>query len=187
MFTGIIATTGRVRRTATGNKALVLDLALQDISEGESVAVNGVCLTVSATGEGWASFDLSRETRDKTTLGHLKAGSRVNIERALRLSDRLGGHLVTGHVDGKSRIARIRKVAQGREMTIALPRNLSKYLVGKGSVAVEGVSLTVGEVKGDGFTLFLVPFTLDRTTLGEKRVGDEVNLEVDILARYLRG
>lgn len=188
MFTGIIEETGVVRDAPAGSGRLVVESSLAGLSAGESISVNGACLTLEgAPSGGRLSFRLSPETLSRTTLGRLLPGERVNLERALRLSDRLGGHLVTGHVDARGRVGAVREVPGGREMVIGFPASLARYLVEKGSVAVEGVSLTVASVSGTRLSVALVAFTLERTSLGEKRPGHEVNLEIDILARYLRG
>ncbi|HNQ36032.1 MAG TPA: riboflavin synthase [bacterium] len=183
MFTGIIQDLGRVERIAAGR--LRLRTALAGLEAGESVAVNGVCLTVTGTGAA-AEFDLSPETRRRTALGRLRPGDRVNLERALRLSDRLGGHLVTGHVDGVARILTVRRTGTGRELSVAFPGRLRPYLAVKGSVALDGVSLTIAGLTGAKLTVALIPFTLEQTTLGGKRPGETLNIEVDALARYLK-
>lgn len=202
MFTGIIENIGKVPTPVQGKGTLSIDVSLTDVKPGESIAVNGVCLTVTRVTENKIWFDLSRETLTRTTLGRLKSGDVVNLEQALRLGDRIGGHLVTGHVDGKGRIVGIKKTAgtpmsnwagtpisnwgEGKEMVILFPAELKKYIIKKGSVAMEGVSLTVAEVFGNRVSVALVPYTLNQTNLGKKRIGEEVNIEVDILARYLK-
>jgi riboflavin synthase alpha subunit len=186
MFTGIVESLGKVRGVAQGRTGLVIETGFQDVRLGESIAVNGACLTVSRSGSGVVGFDISPETLKKTTLGSLRKGEAVNLERALRLGDRLGGHLMTGHVDAAGRIAAIKAVASGKELAVLFPAELRRYLALKGSVAVEGVSLTIAAVHGCRVTLALVPHTLQNTNLAKKRVGDRVNLEVDPIARYLR-
>jgi len=186
MFTGIIEEIGKVKETAGKKGVLVLETSFSDLRTGESIAVNGVCLTVSRTEKDLVSFDLSPETLTKTTLGKLKTGQPVNLERALRLGDRVGGHLVTGHIDGKGKILAIRKTGTGKEITILFPAGIKKYLAVKGSVAIEGISLTVAGLFGNRLSVALIPYTLDKTNLGKKRVGDEMNLEIDIIARYLK-
>ena len=186
MFTGIIEEVGKVKKIAGGQGILTLKTSFSDLRPGESVAVNGVCLTISRTEKNLASFDLSPETLKKTSLGKLRTGQPVNLERALRLGDRIGGHLVTGHIDGKGKILAIRKTGPGKEITILFPTEIKKYLAVKGSVAIEGISLTVSGVFGNRVSVALIPYTLAKTNLGGKRVGDEVNLEVDIIARYLK-
>jgi riboflavin synthase len=185
MFTGIIEKIGKVKELSGKKGFLVLETGFLNLREGESVAVNGVCLTVSRTEKNLASFDLSPETLKKTSLARLKIGGPVNLERALRLGDRIGGHMVTGHIDGRGKILAIRKTGAGKEMTVLFPAEIKKYLAVKGSVAIEGISLTVAGLSGNRLSVALVPYTLSKTTLGEKRVGAEVNLEVDVIARYL--
>ena len=186
MFTGIIEILCRVKEMAPARGILILEIEIDGLKPGESSAVNGNCLTAGRISRKDVQFDLSPETCGKTTVGSLRKGQSVNIERALKLGDRIGGHLVTGHVDGKGRIVSLRQTGAGKEMTVVFPTELKKYIVLKGSIVVEGVSLTVAGVSGNRFSVALVPYTLQRTTLGEKRIGDGVNIEVDIIARYLK-
>ena len=189
MFTGIVEEVGTV--TAAGPRLEVAcRTVLADSEAGASVSVGGVCLTVvdrrdGAGGEGALAFELSPETRDRSTLGDLEAGDRVNLERPVTLLQRLGGHLVQGHVDGVGTVASTRRVDTGVEATIAFPAELGRYLVEKGSVAVEGVSLTVTVVESDTFGVALIPHTLEATTLGAWEPGARVNLEVDVMAKYV--
>ena len=188
MFTGIIAAVGRIGKAVPlrGGRRLVIDaagLGLRDVATGDSIAVNGACLTVVARKAGTFEVDVSRETLACTT--GLAAGNRVNLEKAMRLADRLGGHLVSGHVDGVGTVARVEKAGASREIAVKAPARLSKYLARKGSVTVNGVSLTVNDVKGAVFTVNVIPHTLAATNLGELRAGGKVNLEVDLLARYI--
>ena len=185
MFTGIIEEIGKVKEIAGKKGVLTLETSFSDLRTGESIAVNGVCLTISRTKNNLASFDLSPETLKKTSLGRLKIGQPVNLERALRLGDRIGGHLVTGHIDGKGKIIAVRKTGPGKEVTILFPAEIRKYLAVKGSVAIEGISLTVAGLSGNRLSVALIPYTLNKTNLGGKRVGGEVNLEVDIIAKYV--
>ncbi len=167
-------------RIATGK----LDLA--DVGVGDSIAVSGVCLTVtSLEKEGFFHADVSAETLEHTVLGEKEVGAAVNLEKALTLSSRLGGHLVTGHVDGTGEVVERRDVGDSVRFRIAAPASLAKYIARKGSICVDGVSLTVNQVAGAEFELNIVPHTLRETTLGEYRPGYRVNLEVDIIARYL--
>jgi riboflavin synthase len=186
MFTGIIEEIGKVKETAEKRGVLTLKTSFSDLRAGESVAVNGVCLTVNKSRNGLADFDVSPETLKKTTLGKLKNGQPVNLERALRLGDRIGGHLVTGHIDGTGKILAIRKTGSGKEITILFPTEIKKYLAVKGSVTIDGISLTPAGLSGNRLSVALVPYTLNKTNLGKKRVGDEINLEVDVIARYLK-
>lgn len=188
MFTGIVAAVGTVRdtRPARGGRRLTIDagkLGLGDVAVGDSIAVNGACLTVVKRNTRSFETDVSPETLACTT-GFAK-GSRVNLEKALRLADRLGGHLVSGHVDGVGTVTRVRPVGRNRVLTVRAPGFLAKYIAPKGSVAVNGVSLTVNSVKGAEFTVNLIPHTLAGTNLGRLRARDQVNLEVDLLARYI--
>ena len=188
MFTGIVAAVGKVRaaRPARGGRRLVIAAAgldLRDVATGDSISVNGACLTVVARRSGAFEFDVSRETLRCTT--GLATGSRVNLEKALRAADRLGGHLVTGHVDGVGTVKKVAPSGDSRVLTLKVPAPLAKYIARKGSVAVNGVSLTVNAVKGPEFTVNLIPHTLAATNLGALRAGDRVNIEVDMLARYV--
>ena len=187
MFTGIIAAVGKISGVtpAPGGLRLVVDaggMRLDDVAVGDSIAVNGVCLTVVGLRAGAFEADVSQETL-ACTAGFAPQGS-VNLEKALRLSDRLGGHLVGGHVDGVGTVARCEAVGDNRLLAIAAPRELAKYIARKGSVAVNGVSLTVNEVDGAEFRVNLIPHTLQATNLQQLKAGDRVNLEADLLARY---
>ena len=187
MFSGIVAAVGTVRavKPARGGVRLVVDagkLGLKDVAAGDSIAVDGVCLTVVARKGRTFEVDVSRATLACTT--GFAGGHRVNLEKAMRLSDRLGGHLVSGHVDGVGRVARTRPAGANRVLAVAAPRALAKYIARKGSIAVNGVSLTVNEVDGATFEVNLIPHTLAASNLGKLRTGDRVNLEVDMLARY---
>ena len=158
---------------------------VQGLRVGESVAVSGVCLTVVRADARGFEAEVSPETLRCTILGDLRPGEPVNLERALRLSDRLGGHVVTGHVDGVGRIATRRQEGNTHVLTVAVPENLRRYLIPKGSVAVDGVSLTVNAVLPEGFSVAIIPHTARLTTLGHKRAGDRVNLEMDLIGKYL--
>jgi len=188
MFSGIVAAVGTVRavKPARGGVRLVVDagkLGLKDVAAGDSIAVDGVCLTVVARKGRTFEVDVSRATLACTT--GFAGGHRVNLEKAMRLSDRLGVHLVSGHVDGVGRVARTRPAGANRVLAVAAPRALAKYIARKGSIAVNGVSLTVNEVAGAEFEVNLIPHTLAASNLGRLRAGDKVNLEVDMLARYV--
>ena len=190
MFSGLIEVLGEVRgvrRQGGGARLeLVCGLPGEAVAEGESIAVQGVCLTVVAPTPRGFSADLSPETLGRTTLGAVRTGSLVNLERSLRLDGRMGGHLVMGHVDATTRVAALRPGQDYRTVRFALPGALAPEVAEKGSVAVDGVSLTVSAL-GDGwFEVALIPTTLAATTLGSLRTGQEVNLETDVLAKYVR-
>lgn len=187
MFSGIVSAIGTVReaRRSPGGLRVVVDagkLGLADVAAGDSIAVNGTCLTVVARMGRTFRADVSRETLACTA--GFAAGGRVNLEKALRAADRLGGHLVSGHVDGVGSVTRIERSGGNRLLAVAVPKALAKYVARKGSIAVNGVSLTVNEVNRATFTVNLIPHTLKATNLGDLREGDNVNLEVDMLARY---
>ena len=190
MFTGIVQAVGEVRaleRRGDGARARIATPAgfLDGVAVGDSVAVSGVCLTAVAVEPAAFEADLSGETLARTTLGALAPGARVNLEKALTLSTPLGGHLVTGHVDGVATVTAREAGGGAVRMAFAIPRALARYVARKGSVCVDGVSLTVNAVTEEGFEVALVPHTLAVTTLGALRPGARVNLEVDIVARYL--
>lgn len=190
MFTGIVQSTGRIVRVEPrgGDARLVLvaaDIGPADVAPGDSISVSGCCLTVIARDGDTLAFDVSNETLSLSTLGGLRRDDRVNLEMALRLSDRLGGHLVSGHVDGIGTVVAVEPDARSQRWTIEVPSALSRYIATKGSVCIDGVSLTVNETSGDRFGVNLIPHTVEHTTFGDRRVGDRVNLEVDMLARYI--
>jgi riboflavin synthase len=183
MFTGIIEAVGRV--TAATLPRLGIGCHLDGLQLGDSIAVNGVCLTVAELGDGRFVADLSEETLARTSLGRLRVGSAVNLERSVLAGGRLGGHIVQGHVDATGAILRLEHKDGSSVFWIELPARLRRYLVEKGSVTVDGVSLTVAEFEDGAFSVALVPHTLAATTLGGAAAGDVVNLEVDILAKYV--
>jgi riboflavin synthase len=189
MFTGIVEDTGKVMRLEFRGQGkrltLSVPLRLTDMQLGDSINVNGACLTVVEISGQVIQVDLSAETLLRTTLSEIREGDSVNLERALRLSDRLGGHIVTGHIDGMGTIAELRREGDFLQMKIRAPQSVSKYVVQKGSIAVDGTSLTVNECRGDLIELTLIPFTLEKTVLINKKVGDRVNLEGDILGKYV--
>ncbi len=190
MFTGIIQTIGRIaaREARGGDVRLRVDprdLPVDDVARGESIAVSGVCLTVVAFDADGLAFDVSNETLACTTLDALAAGAAVNLERALLATDRLGGHFVAGHVDGVGEVLSIANDARSQRWRFRAPRPLLRYIAGKGSICVDGVSLTVNAVDADGFEVNLVPHTIVHTAFAQTRVGASVNLEVDLVARYV--
>jgi riboflavin synthase len=189
MFTGIVTDVGRVRavRNTDRDRRFEIESAydLSTVDIGASVSHAGCCLTVVEKGQGWFAVEVSGETLSKTTLGDWTTGRRVNLERAARVGDELGGHIVSGHVDGVGEVLSVAEEGGSRRVRIRAPRPLHRYVAPKGSIAVEGVSLTVNEVEDDVFGVNLIPHTWEVTTLGELRPGARVNLEIDMLARYL--
>jgi riboflavin synthase len=189
MFTGLIEDIGTLLelRRAAGAASVTVATALPtaELRLGDSVAVNGVCLTVTACGDHRFTADVSPETLEKTTLGALPRGARVNLERALRLCDRLGGHLVSGHVDGLARITERARQGNAWHFAFQLEAELARLLVAKGSVAIDGISLTVNDVGAERFTVMIIPHTLARTTLEGRQVGDQVNVETDLIGKYV--
>ncbi|MFJ6796069.1 riboflavin synthase [Streptomyces sp. NPDC091268] len=189
MFTGIVEELGEVTAVEELAEAsrfrLRGPLVTEGAKHGDSIAVNGVCLTVVETADGEFTADVMQETLNRSSLGALAKGSRVNLERPMALGGRLGGHLVQGHVDGTGEILSRTPSEHWELVKVALPANLSRYVVEKGSITVDGVSLTVVEGAADWFTISLIPTTLALTTLGIKQPGDPVNLEVDVLAKYV--
>ena len=190
MFTGLIEGVGRLAACEArgGDARLRIEvgtLPFDDVELGESIAVNGVCLTVIAFDDAAFEADASNETLALTTLGALPVGRGLNLERAMRPTDRLGGHLVAGHVDGVGRVVSIEEDARAQRWRFGAPTALLRYVAQKGSICVDGVSLTVNAVDAEGFDVALVPHTLAHTAFGDTRVGDAVNLEVDLVARYV--
>jgi len=187
MFTGLIEAIGRVRALEGRGDAsrLILETPLaRELSLGESLAVNGCCLTVTSKEEGVVSFDLLGETLARTNLGALTPGSRVNLERALRADGRFGGHFVQGHIDTTAKVISSETTAEDLNLRIELPPTGARYFIEKGSIAVNGVSLTVSSLASDHFGLWIIPHTLQETNLGDLKNGDLVNLEYDMLAKY---
>lgn len=193
MFTGIIEGTGTVRGVSGGGRGsaarLEVDLgaAARGLKRGESVAIDGACLTVVSRSGGSCAFELVGETVRRTTLGSLRAGDSVNVERSLRAGARLEGHFVLGHVDGVGRIASVERLPDEARVWVAVPKGLARHIVEKGSVAVDGVSLTVTGTRAGAFSVSLIPHTLEATGLGAARKGDRVNVETDILGKYALG
>jgi riboflavin synthase len=188
LFTGLIADLGTVAAvdaTDDGVRIAVSSRLAGELREGDSVAVNGVCLTATAVADGSFSADVMRESLRRSSLAEVAPGTRVNLELPLRAADRLGGHVVQGHVDGVGSVAEVREDGFSRVVTIASPPELLRYVVEKGSIAVDGVSLTVSALSDESFSVSLIPETLERTNLGSARPGQPVNLEVDVLAKYV--
>jgi riboflavin synthase len=180
VFTGIVEELGTVISREGPKLRIGATLVLEDAKQGDSIAVNGCCLTVVDQGADWWEADVTQESYDRTNLGDLQAGDPVNLERPVRLQDRLGGHLVQGHVDAVGEI-----IEPVPDLRVRMPEGLNRYIVEKGSVTVDGISLTVVDALDDGFTVAVIPHTAEVTTLGRKGPGDRVNLEVDVMAKYV--
>ncbi len=189
MFTGVVREVGRVASVTGDAGGVRLEIEAPETARntavGDSIALNGCCLTAVAVDDGRIAFDAVPETLARTSLERLEPGARVNVEPSLRVGDPLGGHNVQGHVDGVGRVRRVEPEGEGRRLTIDAPPDLLRYVVEKGSIAVEGTSLTVAAVDDAGFAVALIPHTLTATTLGELEPGDAVNLEADVLAKYV--
>lgn len=189
MFTGLITDIGTLRVREGSAKGVRFEIEttypMAEVAIGASIACSGACLTVVAKGEGWFAVDVSPETLEKTTLDGWQPGRRINLERSLRLGDELGGHLVSGHVDGVARIEDRHADGDSTRFTVVAPSDLARFVAAKGSVALDGVSLTVNEVAGDSFSVCIIPHTTEMTTFGDLQPGDRVNLEIDMLARYV--
>ncbi|RMF69959.1 MAG: riboflavin synthase [Calditrichaeota bacterium] len=189
MFTGLVEEVGRVTQASRRGGALRLTIAaehvVQDLEVDDSIAVNGVCLTAVEVKGSSFLVEAVEETLRKTTLASLRTGSRVNLERSLTLADRLGGHFVQGHVDGVGRVTSLQKQKGGVLLNVRLPSYLMKYVISEGSIAIDGVSLTVARLAGDEITISLIPHTLELTTLGEVHPGQAVNIEVDVIGKYV--
>jgi riboflavin synthase len=189
VFTGIVSEMGEVEAIEAGEEGARIRIRTglaSELEAGDSVAVNGACLTATSTGNGSFEADVMQQTLGLTTLGGLETSSRVNLELPLRATDRLGGHVVQGHVDGTAAVAAVTEEGFARRMRIALPDELAPYVVERGSIAIEGVSLTIASVEGSSVEVSLIPETLERTTLGSLEPGDRVNVECDVVARYVR-
>ena len=190
MFTGIISAIGDIANLEQrgGDVRLTIrtgNLSLTDVQLGDSIACNGACLTaVELTGEGFIA-DVSVETLSLTTIGNWQTGSRINLEKAMQANDRFGGHIVSGHVDGLGEVVSLEEDARSWRFRIRAPRELAKYIAHKGSITVDGTSLTINKVEGSEFELNIVPHTMTHTVMGDYKVGTQVNLEVDLVARYL--
>ena len=188
MFTGIVEEIGTVKKIARGQKAYLeiqADRIFSDIHIGDSIAVNGVCLTVTGFSGKVFTADVMNETFSRSSLGSLKAGSHVNLERAMSANGRFGGHIVSGHIDGTGKIINIKKDGNAVWYKISASENIIKYTVEKGSIAIDGISLTVARIEKDNFSVSIIPHTSEETILSEKKVGDTVNLENDIIGKYV--
>jgi riboflavin synthase len=189
MFTGLIEDVGKVLKIAktgtSGRLDVTTAIPVEEIAVGDSVAVNGICLTVVDKGSSRVGFDVSPETIDRTAFKQLRQGHYVNLERALRLGDRLGGHIVSGHVDCVATIVSRREISGNFVYDFRFPAKFARYVIEKGSVAIDGISLTVNAVSGDGFSVNIIPHTANETNLRYRKPGDEVNIETDILGKYV--
>lgn len=188
MFTGIVTDVGKVRaisRNGDMRLEITTHLAIDDVEIGASICCSGTCLTVVAKGPDWFTVSVSGETQSRTTLGTWTVGTPINLERALKVGDELGGHLVSGHVDGVARVVSVTPEGQSLRLAFAPPPDLTRYIAPKGSVAVDGVSLTVNEIDDTAFAVNIIPHTRAETTLGALKEGDAVNLEIDTVARYV--
>ena len=188
MFTGIIEQTGTVKRlkraSGKGFLAISLERYAPDIKTGESIAINGVCLTLSNYQDKILSFDIMAETLAKTNLGYLNPGEIVNIERSLKVSDRLGGHIVNGHIDGRGRVKKIKKEKEFI-LSISASSDIMAYLIPKGSITIDGISLTIVDLEKDWFSVHIIPYTLKTTNLRLRKEGDVLNLEADIIGKFV--
>ena len=191
MFTGLVEEIGVVSAVIRSPKSLRLTIyakkILNDTQIGDSISVSGVCLTVTETGRNHISVDAVEETLDRSSLAKIKIGDKVNLERAMMLTSRLGGHLITGHIDGVAEIRGKIIRDQGFELILSVPKELHRYLVTKGSIGIDGVSLTVARITAEGVHVAIIPLTAQNTVLGAKNIGEKVNIEVDILSKYLEG
>jgi len=187
MFTGIVETTGEVTEIndTDGGRRLTIESPFADLEQGQSIAVEGVCLTVEEYGEDWFSVFLAEETLDRTFFGQLAEGDGVNLERALPAEGRFDGHFVQGHVDGTAEILDIEEVGEDWRFTFSIPDEQGKYLVEKGSIAIDGISLTIAARNEDSIEVAIIPETYEVTTLSQKSVGDPVHIEVDVMAKYV--
>ena len=185
MFTGIIEETGVLKEQNGGNLVIQADKVLEDVHLGDSIAVNGVCLTVTEFQKNWFRADVMAETLRRSSLGTLKKGSRVNLERAMAVDGRFGGHIVSGHIDGTGTVENMQREGNAIWVTISCGAALLRYIAEKGSIAIDGISLTVAEVRENGFRVSIIPHTGEETTLLARRTGDMVNLETDIIAKYV--
>jgi len=189
MFTGIIEETGKVLRITPSGDSIIVTiqaaLILDGLKTGDSIAVDGACLTVTGIGSNSFNADVSPETLEKTIIGNYRNGDEVNLERALQFSGRLGGHLVSGHIDGKGKVVSVTHKNKILELTIGVSENLVRYLISKGSIAINGVSLTVNKPAGDRFDVTLIPHSLLKTTIRHLKAGMDVNIECDLIAKYI--
>ena len=189
MFTGIIEEIGRIKSIRKGKSSAILEIVadkiLEDINLGDSIAVNGVCLTVTSFGDKWFKVDVMHESMNRSSLSILRSGSHVNLERAMAVNGRFGGHIVLGHVDGMGTVHSVVRDDNAVWYTINAAPNIMRYIVEKGSITIDGISLTVAKVSGENFAVSIIPHTLRKTILAEKKSGDVVNLENDMIGKYV--
>jgi len=185
LFTGIIEEKGVVRRISPHGIEISCGVVLEETKIGDSIAVNGVCLTVNSMTSNTFCADIMNETLRRTNLGKLRSGSQVNLERAMPSNGRFGGHIVSGHIDGTGTVSDIKRDANAIWYNVETERNLLKYVIEKGSVAVDGISLTVANINNSGFAVSIIPLTASETTLSERKVGDTVNIETDVIGKYV--
>ena len=187
MFTGIVETTGEIRDVIDedGGRRVRIGADLDGLTHGQSIAIDGTCLTVEAHDDGWFELFCSTETLERTTLSTIEVDDAVNIERALPADGRFDGHFVQGHVDATAELRSVERIGDDWEFAFSLPESVARYVVEKGSITVDGISLTVADLRADSFSVAIIPATYDLTTLSEKQPGDSVNLEVDVIAKYI--
>lgn len=189
MFTGIVEEVGILKEISKGNQFGVIEIqcskVLEDARIGDSIATNGVCLTVKEKGSNYFKADVMGETLERSSLGDLGIGDKVNLERALKVSDRLGGHIVSGHIDGVGKIVSIKKEIDGTWFTISAPKDVLKYIVYKGSIGIDGISLTVAYIDDEVFKVSVIPHTIENTILITKQINSKVNLECDLIGKYI--
>jgi riboflavin synthase len=189
MFTGIIEEVGTLKELSVGNGFGVMEIkcsrVLEDARTGDSIATNGVCLTIREKGSDSFKAEVMGETLGKSNLGSLKVGDKLNLERALRLSDRLGGHIVSGHIDGVGKIVSIKEERDGTWFTISAPKDVLRYIIYKGSIGIDGISLTVADINEEAFKVSVIPHTIENTILIDKQINSKVNLECDLIGKYL--
>lgn len=185
MFTGIIEELGQIISTSSDEITIKCHKIIEDVKIGDSISVNGICLTVKSFSDDIFSANVSKETQKVTTIKTLKTGDSVNLERALTLNTRLGGHIVTGHIDTVGTVSKVSKLSEYNDLTVTFPENFKKYFTKKGSISVDGISLTIADCGDDFVTIAIIPHTYNNTTLKHRKSGDFVNIEFDILAKYV--
>lgn len=185
MFTGIIEELGQIISTSSDEITIKCHKIIEDVKIGDSISVNGICLTVKSFSDDIFSANVSKETQKVTTIKTLKAGDSVNLERALTLNTRLGGHIVTGHIDTVGTVSKVSKLSEYNELTVTFPESFKKYFTKKGSISIDGISLTIADCGDDFVTIAIIPHTYNNTTLKHRKSGDFVNIEFDILAKYV--